>query len=246
MGWSFVQMVGLGAKEREVLFGRTFPITVSFKPKSSRSIYWKIVKYFLCRQKSFLSLFLTTSSSLTQYSHLTFPHACRRERTSLDLGVPAVTSLLMPVWGPGLVSHAGRGDGAAVLRPWHCAVNGSGCVSPCISSTALAPFSSAELRQWGVIAHVPPPHFFNEHSSHQLGCQGEWGRGWSASFSYRNLCLDLGCLLLSSSGTWVWEGWFTVLVSVAASSQGQRHVCRRKGWAQFMEAGCCFLLLRYD
>lgn len=101
------------------------------------------------------------------------PHACRRERTSLDLGVPAVTSLLMPVWGPGLVSHAGRGDRAAALRPLHCAVHGSGCVSPCISSTALAPFSSAELRQWGVIAHVPPPHFFNEHSSHQLGCQGE-------------------------------------------------------------------------
>lgn len=39
----------------------------------------------------------------------------------------------------------------------------------------LALFSSAELRQRGVIAQVSPLFIFNEHGLHQLGCQ--WGEG---------------------------------------------------------------------
>lgn len=87
------------------------------------------------------------------------------------------------------MSHAGRGDGAAALRPLHCAVHGSGCVSPCISSTALAPFSSAELRQWGVIAHVPPPIFLMSTAPISWAAKGNEDRAG---------------LLLSLTETYVW------------------------------------------
>lgn len=115
-------------------------------------------KVFSLQAKIFLSISNNSLQSKLIFSFkllhcLAFPpHTCRRERTLLGLGVLAAASLLMPVWGAGLVSRVGRGDGAAALRPLPC-------VSPCISRTALALFSSAELRQQGVIACVSPPIF---------------------------------------------------------------------------------------
>jgi len=82
--------------------------------------------------------------------------------------------------------------------------SGSCCVSPCVSSTALALFSSAELRQRGATAYVPPPILLMSTALiNQAAGEARASKrpGWSASFSYPNTCQVFSCLLLPSSGS---------------------------------------------
>lgn len=61
---------------------------------------------------------------------------------------------------------------------WH-AVHCSGCVSPCVSITAVSPFSSAEPKQQGIYICMC---VFNECSPKHPGCQRGEGtqKGWEA------------------------------------------------------------------